>query len=347
MSRRLLMVAAVIVLSIAAFWAYTQAHQAPAPVSGLEQNALDEDLAITASGTLSPERCAYLASRSGGRVESVDVTAGQKVSAGDVLIQLAAAGLRAGVAQAEATLAASQADLARLRAGARSEEITRARAVLAAAQAAPAKLQAGARPGEIAQAKAAVAAAEARLAIVRSGLRPEQIAVTKAQVRQAETTLARAQETYDTVRWVGGETEREARYQRDAAGTALAVVKAQLAVVEDPPSADEIAAAQAAVDQAQAQRLSLPAKTSTRPRPSSTFSKQGQRQKRSLRLRLVPTQLRLPLTRRAPCWLRRRSRRPSPARSPRCHLAVAKWQRRVSRWSYWPTFPPCECRPTT
>lgn len=242
----------VVIAVVAVWWGYRAA--APKPQNGgeIESAPLAENI-VGASATLSPERYALLSLRNGGRVSSIPVSVGQHVNAGDLLVQIVDADLRAAVAQAEATVKAAEADLARLRAGARPEQIAQAESALTAAEANLARLRAGARPEEIAQARAAVAAAEARLAQVRAGTRPEQLAILEAQVRQAETNLARAQDSYDRLRWVGGETERELLYQRDAAGAALATVRAQLAAAQAPAQPEEIAAAQASVDQAMAQ----------------------------------------------------------------------------------------------
>ena len=69
----------------------------------------------TAQGSVTPIRHADLAFRTGGRVAQVLVKEGDQVGAGQPLVKLDDAELKAAVLQA-------QADLARLQAGARAEE---------------------------------------------------------------------------------------------------------------------------------------------------------------------------------------------------------------------------------
>jgi HlyD family secretion protein len=229
MSRRTLaVILALVAILVLAYVAYGRmvapggkATPTPAASAGLR-----EDI-VTASGTVAPAKQARLGFRLGGRVRQVVVKAGGTVQAGDPLVRLDAAELEAAVAQAQAGVAIAQAQLA--------------------------LAKAGARPQEIAAAEAGLAAARAQLAQVQAGPRAEQIAVAQAQVQQAATNLARAQSLYDQVRGLGGSMEQDALYQRDAFGAALAAAQAQLALARAGATAEEIAAAQAAVDQAQAQ----------------------------------------------------------------------------------------------
>jgi HlyD family secretion protein len=166
------------------------------------------------------------------RAERVTVESGDQVEEGELLIQLDSTDLEDAIAQAQAALATSKASLALEEAGARPEEIAALEAQLAAAQADLARLQAGARP--------------------------EEIALAQAQLQQTASDLAHAQNRYDRWRWIGeeprgGRAEEELRYLRDAAAAANAAAQAQLDLVMAGPSKEEIAAAQARVDQAQAQ----------------------------------------------------------------------------------------------
>lgn len=258
--RRWISLIVVIAVGIAAWWGFAQANrpQHDAQADTQADTAID-DAIVSASATLAPQRYAVLAFRSGGRVQSLAPAAGQVVAAGDALVQLTDADVRAALAQAEAGLSLAQANLARLKAGARPEQIAQAQAGLAVAEAGLARTRAGARPEELSQAQAALNAAQARLSQARSGVRPEQAAIAQAQVRQAETALAAAQDAYDRMRWVGGETERGLIAQRDAAGAALATAQAQLAALQAPAQTDDIAVAKALETQAQAQLDALKA----------------------------------------------------------------------------------------
>lgn len=192
----------------------------------------DTERVVSATGVVVPVRWATLSFEISGRAERVLVEQGDQVEGGELLIQLDSTDLENAVAQAQAALATSQANLALAEAGARPEEIEALEAQLAAAQADLARLQAGARP--------------------------EEIALAQAQLQQTASDLAHAQNRYDRWRWIGDEkggagTEEELRYLRDAAAAANAAAQAQLDLVMAGPSKEEIAAAQARVDQAQAQ----------------------------------------------------------------------------------------------
>ena len=71
------------------------------------------DDAISAVGTLMPRRTVALTPTVPGRVTAVSVTSGQRVAAGDLLIQLDDRAARATLAEAEATLAETSQDFAR------------------------------------------------------------------------------------------------------------------------------------------------------------------------------------------------------------------------------------------
>lgn len=153
-----------------------------------------------------------LAFRVSGRLDTVNFEEGDTVSAGDVIAVLDIAPLRDGVVQAEAEASVRRAELARLEAGSRSQEIDRARArveeldanVLIAQQTfdRQSKLR---DSGYVSQqaydtALAALDAARKRLvagkkdlALVQLGPRAEEIASGAAGVEAAEAAVAQAQ----------------------------------------------------------------------------------------------------------------------------------------------------------
>ena len=88
---------------------------------------------LQASGLIEAEQVA-VSSDTGGRIAALDVAKGDQVTAGQVLLTLDSSLLEAQMAQADAAVAAAQAQLDQLLAGARHEEIGRARAVLDQAQ---------------------------------------------------------------------------------------------------------------------------------------------------------------------------------------------------------------------
>jgi HlyD family secretion protein len=111
------------------------------------------------SGTVEA-RTIQLGSKAGGRVAKIAVKEGDRVTAGQILVQLEPGDWPAQLAQAEAQLAQSEATLDKLKAGARPEEIEQAQARAQTAQAALQEAVTGSRPEQIAAAKARLAAAE-------------------------------------------------------------------------------------------------------------------------------------------------------------------------------------------
>ncbi|MBC8447163.1 MAG: efflux RND transporter periplasmic adaptor subunit, partial [Chloroflexi bacterium] len=217
---------------------------------------------IWASGTLRPARWASLSFEAGGRLGMLKVEEGQAVAAGELLALVDAPDLEHAVAQARPTLALAQAQLDRVKAGARPEEFAAAEAQVQAAEAALAGAQAAVSTAEanvdaaqaavpsVDAAQAAVAAVQAELARLRAGPRREAIAVAEAQVQQAATELAFAQSQFDRF---GEGAAKELRYQRDAAAAAHNTAQAQLELVKAQATTEDVAVAQSAVAAAQAQ----------------------------------------------------------------------------------------------
>lgn len=171
-------------------------------------------------------------SLTGGRVAVVRVSEGDAVSENEILIELEAD-------DAEAALAAAQAQLAQ------------ARAVLT-------KAERGARPEQLRQAEAAAEAAEAQYALAMEGARGQEIegaraalSAATAQREDAEADLRRAERLY------GEEVISERDYQRartafEAAMAQERQAREQLDALIEGARAEEIRAARAQWDQAQA-----------------------------------------------------------------------------------------------
>jgi HlyD family secretion protein len=169
MKRVNILIIVVLVALLVSGCAGTQAKPTPTP------QAQDIPAVVSASGKLLPARWANLSflPAEGGPVVEVNAQAGDKVEAGQVLAQLDDTDAKLTLAQANAALNMSQAQLAQLKAGARPEEIAQqkqavqaAQAALAGAQAQLDQLQAGARQGDLAVADAAVRQAEADWKVV-------------------------------------------------------------------------------------------------------------------------------------------------------------------------------------
>jgi multidrug resistance efflux pump len=111
---------------------------------------------------------------------------------------------------------------------------------------------------QVQQAKANLAAAQAKLTETASGNRPQQIAQSESGVAQAAANLDNAQKNYERVAALYEQGAASAQ-QRDAAKTALDVAAAQYngatqnySLTAEGPRTEDIAVAQAQVDQAAA-----------------------------------------------------------------------------------------------
>lgn len=255
--------------------------------------AADEEGALTASGTIHADEV-RIAAELGGRIVEVRAETGAKVQAGDVLVVLDATSLLSKLAEAEAAVAAAQADLAVVEAVACAEEIAAAQAALALAEAErdgafaawENAQEAIGNPQELnaqiadARTKIELAAqnvemAEAELARERlwRDQRPEESMerrMADLQVQAAEETLAAAQADEQTAQtmlnwlWlirsnplalIAQANAAEGQYR--LAGEGVAVAQARLDDLLAGPTANEIAVAEANVRLAQAQADAL------------------------------------------------------------------------------------------
>jgi multidrug resistance efflux pump len=164
-------------------------------------------------------------SRVGGRIAEVSAVEGQRVAVGDVLYRLDPFDLKDNLAEAEAELAAKQAEHDRLKAGYRAEEIEQARARRDAAQATLDRLVAGPRQEEIAVGREELNRATAEMEFAESEHR----------------RLAALAERDDAARV---ELDRATR-QMKVAAAAMAAAEKELALLEKGTRAEEIAEARA------------------------------------------------------------------------------------------------------
>jgi multidrug resistance efflux pump len=121
----------------------------------------------------------------------------------------------------------------------------------------------GARTEEIAAAKAAVAAATASLDKLREGPSEGQLVAARADLANAQAALRQAQAAYDRVKSSSDIGARPEALALEQATNAYNAAKARLAALQEGPSAADIAAGRAQIDQAQAQLdgLQAPART--------------------------------------------------------------------------------------
>jgi HlyD family secretion protein len=157
------------------------------PQPAASPQATDERL--VAEGKVVPLQHALLSLPTGGIVATVLVTEGDRVRAGQPLIQLNRARAEANIAQAQANRTQAQAAYAKLRAGATPEEIAIGEAQLRAAQAQLRQVIGGVTSADQAAAQAQLAAAQAHLTELRAGPKRPDLQAAEAQVAEAQSNL--------------------------------------------------------------------------------------------------------------------------------------------------------------
>lgn len=193
-------------------------------------------LTISANGTVQPERSVNVSPKSSGVLRQLLVKEGDRVKAGQILAYMDDSNFQGQLTQAQAQLASAQANLNKLLAGNRPQEIAQAQAQLASAQANLNKLLAGNRPQEVAQAQAQLVSAQANL-------------------RQTELTFNQNQQLHNS----GAISRRELDNSRTTYETARAQVeqaRQSLNLQQSGSRPEDVAAARAQVEQAK-QVLSL------------------------------------------------------------------------------------------
>jgi HlyD family secretion protein len=146
-------------------------------------------VSISANGIVNAQRSINLSPKSSGVIKTLLVEEGDRIRAGQVIATMDDSNLRGQLLQAQGQLAQQVANLQRLQAGNRPEDIAKAQAQLAEAQANLKQLQAGNRPEDIAKAAAQLAEAQSNLKQLQAGNRPQEIAQTAARLQQAQATL--------------------------------------------------------------------------------------------------------------------------------------------------------------
>jgi HlyD family secretion protein len=224
---------------------------------GAEENAVPGEAlspVVRATGEVIPETYAVLSFSLPGRVAELLVEEGSLVEEGDVLARLDTADLDANVADAEAALLVAQARLAETLAGSREEEIQEQR-------------------DRVAAASARIAEASASRDQLYSAVTEEEIISAEANLRQAQQSLLTSQEGYDQIMYYyynwdsiphideiqPGEAtpldgEQGARRGLEYAVQDAAAAQAVLDDLLDGPNPESVAAANATIAAAAAQR---------------------------------------------------------------------------------------------
>ncbi len=231
----------------------------PLPVRALSRDA--DGSTVTIEALVEPVRWSEMQFLVSGQVAQVPVSAGDTVTAGEVLVQLNDQQAALSVQEAEAAVATARANLAVVRAGPRIQEIAAATAALDAANGD--LWQAVALRDQIAagSAQAAATAAQAQLEAARAERRVAQQALdwadedktrertAREQLHVAELEIAAAEARVAAAPAASAAQLREANAGVWATQAQVAVAEAQLALVEAGARAEEIAIAQAEVQQ--------------------------------------------------------------------------------------------------
>jgi HlyD family secretion protein len=186
-------------------------------------------ISISANGTVNAQRSINLSPKTAGVIKTLLVKEGDQVTQGQVIATMDDSGLRGQFTQMQGQLAQQEANLQRLIAGNRPEDIAKAEAQLAEAEANLQQLRSGNRPQEIAQGSARLQQAQATL-------------------KQRETDLQRNQELYNAGA-ISRQTVEQKITDRDVARTQVMEAEQGLALQNAGTRPEQIEQAQARVDQ--------------------------------------------------------------------------------------------------
>lgn len=232
--------------------AEAQAAATPTPSEQVRRGPIEA--IVSATGKVAADRTAALTFKISGQVQRVLVSDGESVTAGDVLVALDDRDLRNQVERAEASLATAKARLAQAKLPPTEGQVAAAQAAVTAANASLEKLLAGPTEADLRSAQLAIDSAKNQLwgaqaqrdatkgnPMSSGGSKDAaeaQVLVAEVAVQQAELALARLQEP------PRAEDVAAARAQVQQA-------QAQLAQLHERPSAEDIAVAEASVHEAE------------------------------------------------------------------------------------------------
>lgn len=168
----------------------------------------DLEVKVTASGSIRPLTPVNISPKEPGRISKIEVDQGDRVKAGQLLARMDDSNLRGELQSAEANLAAAAANLQKMEAGNRPEEIRQARQNLRDAEAQMIAIRSAHRSNQQLFEAGAIGrvsfdtsrsqylatqerinALKAQLDLVEAGFREEDIAAARAKVRAAEGAL--------------------------------------------------------------------------------------------------------------------------------------------------------------
>ncbi|MBN1399603.1 MAG: HlyD family efflux transporter periplasmic adaptor subunit [Anaerolineae bacterium] len=217
---------------------------------------------VISEGKLVPKGSAQLAFVTGGLVTASLVDEGDEAAAGQVLARLDDDAQRAAIAQAEAAVAVAQAELARVKAGPRPEDVAAAETGVALAEAnlSVSRRQVESAKSAITLAEGQIAQAQANLSDLWAGATEPELEIARRKVALARNDLWAAQAVRDGV--AGAKDRGQAQdYDVDQAEAAVGsayeaweIAQQDLARIEAGARPGALAAARAGLEIAEAQK---------------------------------------------------------------------------------------------
>ena len=198
---RVLRTGAAVLAAVAVLTSGARAQFGPTPIYSepVERRPIRRTVEVVGVGEA--RRRAVIGAETAGRVETLDVDAGDYLKAGDVLCGMRTRPVRLQLEQAKARLASAQADLAKMEAGYRKEDVAQSEARVAAAKAefarweqehartkalladgASTQAEMDATEAAYRTAKEKLVEAQANLALMKAGYRTEDVAKARADV---------------------------------------------------------------------------------------------------------------------------------------------------------------------
>ena len=245
-------------------YVYTQEASKPKPVKVDTPQRGKIERKITYTGNLEADAMVNIFANIPGKLTVLNVNEGDQVNTGDVLAETDARELHLALKQAQAALKAAEAQVSITKATARIKievqaEIAHASLDAAEAQLAQARALSEAKgTSQFKQATAAVTAAEATLKKALKGARDQEVQQAKAAVSGAKASLENAQANFQRVQTlhekeaISDQNFDSAKAQLDTAKAQHESVIEQFKLVEEGARQEDITAAEAQLQQAQA-----------------------------------------------------------------------------------------------
>jgi HlyD family secretion protein len=217
---------------------------------------------ISANGIVKAYRSINLSPKTAGTIKTLLVKEGDRVRQGQVIATMDDTSLRGELSQYQGQLVQQQANLRRLQAGNRPQDIAKAEAQLAEVKANLQQLQAGNRPEDIAKAEAQSAEVKANLQQLQAGNRPQEIAQATARLQQSQATLTQKERDWQRYQElhksgaISGQILEQKRAERDVSQNQVLEYQQALALQKAGTRSEQIAQAKAKVQQ-QAQVVAL------------------------------------------------------------------------------------------